>query len=252
MDKFAIRPPEVNRVAKLLKSARFVTPLTPAEIEQYDQTTSGRPGKHVAMMPKTLTHIVRFHLGGTVRVFGYLEERQAAMRYADMAFLFFWKYRCRGGEEPRPSHFNFCMERARADFENETEFRSALETIEQVLVHNQILPTAEELVIKKDTPTRERRPTNALRIQKLSDEVLTTLNRLLDMNKQMQAAVNPGPLPQKVESIEVRLRDIDSKTDQVLADISTLARVLLKALGDPEVSPSRMTSTGVVPEVTQS
>ena len=234
MVELMIRPPEVNRVAKLLKSARFVTPLTPAEIEKYDQTTGGRLGKHVAMMPKTLTHIVRFYLGGTVRVFGYLEEQEAALRYADMAFLFFWKYRCRGGEEPGPSHFNFCMERARTDLENESEFRSALETIEQVLVQNEILPTAEEMVIKKDTPARERRATNALRIQKLSDEVLTTLNRLLDMNKQMQAAVNPGPLPQKVERLEAGLRDIDSKMDQVLAGIGAVARVLLNALGDPE------------------
>ena len=246
-----IRPPEVNRVAKLLKSARFVTPLTPAEIEQYDQTTSGRPGKHVAMMPKTRTHIVRFYLGGMVRVFGYLEERQAALRYADMAFLFFWKYRSRG-EEPDASHLNFSMERARADLEHEPEFRSALETIEQVLVHSQILPTAEEMVIKRDSPPRERRATNALRIQKLSDEVLTTLNRLLDMNKQMQAAVNPGPLPQKVERLEAGLRDIDSKMDQVLAGIGTLARALLNALGGPEGSGSNMTPTGVVAEVTQS
>ena len=234
MDKLAIRPPEVNRAAKLIKSARFVTPLTQAEIEKYDQTTGGRPGKHVAIMPKTLTHIVRFYLGGTVRVFGYLEDRTAAIRYADMAFLFFWKYRSRGGEEPDPSHFNFCMERARTDLENESEFRSALETIEQVLVQNEILPTAEEMVIKKDSPTRERRPTNALRIQKLSDEVLTTLNRLLDANGQMQATVNLGPLSQKVESMQAGLRDIDSKMDKALVGIGTLARVLLNALGDPE------------------
>ena len=231
-----IRPPEVNRVAKLLKSARFVTPLTPAEIEKYDQTTGGRLGKHVAMMPKTRTHIVRFYLGGTVRVFGYLEDRTAAMRYADMAFLFFWKYRPRGGEEPDPSHFNLNVERARADLEHETEFRSALETIEQVLVQNEILPTAEELAIKKDSPTRERRPTNALRIQKLSDEVLATLNRLLDANGQLQAAVNPGPLPQKVERLEAGLRDIDTKMDQVLAGIGAVTRVLLNAWGDPEGS----------------
>jgi hypothetical protein len=117
--KFQARWPEVARLSKLVESQPLST-ISPERKEISDTLiASAKSFKHVSRFAGDRYFGIRIYLGGVNVIVGavIVSDRERAIRVADMATLYFWKYRVYE-EHIRGSEFNISPASAEEDLKN--------------------------------------------------------------------------------------------------------------------------------------
>lgn len=106
-----------------------------------------------------------------------IARRETAIRLADMAQAYFWKYRIR--KTRQSGAFTISREQAELDLKNEPRTVEHFRALEQFLVSNNLLPTEEGLKVRRNTPRArgEGVLTVLARIEKTQQEILSILSR---------------------------------------------------------------------------
>jgi hypothetical protein len=172
--------PELRQHQELFNTTGFLTkPAASSEPLIALLQTQNRDWRNVSRFSPNATRtklLVRVYAAGTQITIGQLREKNYvnyvnAWRLADMATLFFWKYRMRGGSQPGEDRFNISSQQAQLDLENEIVHRDLLRDYENILIGLKVLPTAEALAVKKQ-PKAESKAANL-------EARMTSVERLL-------------------------------------------------------------------------
>jgi hypothetical protein len=136
-----------------LRNVVMATRLTGAMLLKFDGIIrNSKTFKHASVY--NWTWLIRAPAGKAVLVGSlrpYDTQREKAIRYADMATLYFWKYRIRGAasDVPPEDEFNLSLAQAKADLQNEPELSTILRQTEAYLVQLGRLPAPVELAARK-------------------------------------------------------------------------------------------------------
>jgi hypothetical protein len=158
--------------------------------------------------------LVRVLVCGQQITVGQLPQKDYlnALRIADMALLFFWKYRKRGGA--LPTRFNFSLDQASRDMGEEPVHRGLLEDYENILISLKLLPSAEELSEQVALKAVGKGTNESIRdaLEQLLDEqrqgFLTIRGELLGMNKHI------SQLEQQLTQLLTRLADMGTQQQE--------------------------------------
>jgi len=172
--------PTLSVIAKRLSTLAWASPLTEEEklTAVHCQKDFAAKRHLVVMMPDFKTWAVRMYLAGAQRTLGHCQgDIEPALRFADMARMFFWPYRVRGCAEPTDVFLNFSVARAQNDLQYETEARAMLEDTKNHLLKIGALSSSED----REQLRREAREKRA-KLRTLRGEILgmhdVWLNRL--------------------------------------------------------------------------
>jgi len=86
--------------------------------------------------------MVRVSLNGIQYVVGRTSSPETAMRFADMAQMYFWPYRTRRARPPVNNQLNFSVEQAKTDLKEE-DIRKVLFQVEELLATRKVLDPEE-------------------------------------------------------------------------------------------------------------
>jgi hypothetical protein len=148
--------PDLNILARKLKTLEWIHPLDADEIEACVDMTLYQPGlnpgdgpvlpkrKFVHPMAGATNWAVRLCLGGAQRTLGIVDQRHVedAFRFADMAQQYFWKYKLRGAAPPTEADFNISKERVDGDMVAEENALALLKAEEEYMLSMGIIKTA--------------------------------------------------------------------------------------------------------------
>lgn len=197
--------PELNVLAKRLEDVIWENPLSEDELlmVQRNLTDPEAPRRHVTMLPDFRTWAVRLYLGGAQRTIGYVRKDPAtALRFADMAMFYFWKYRIRGAAEPTNMALNFSVERAQRDMDNEPEALYLLQEVEKYLLSIGAL---------KDSVTRQKEIGEKHEQRRLSRTVSGTLEVFYQVHSnRMQQNTN------RLEGVERALKRLEDRQAKLI------------------------------------
>lgn len=184
------KDPGLNVLANQLKLVEWRTPLVDSEAARVSALLmKDRPGFHITLLPDAKTWVVRSYLGGDTWTIGLIEKNpETACRFADMAQLYFWKYRVRGAAEPDASRFNISKERAQADLEGETSAVLLLKTIEEHLLKVGTLRSGETRTAERRRLLQSRQSRRTLwgRQQQFEDQMNARFDGLLESMREVQ------------------------------------------------------------------
>jgi len=194
--------PDLNLMAKRLSTVRWLAPLTAEEEAACLRLQKAEsPPRHLNLMLDYKTWAVRLYLGGAQRTIGMYKppvaaggDFSAAVRYADMAKMMFWKYNIRGAHEPDDSELNLTALRARQDLAGEPEASGLLLDIEQYLIGIRAILSPEERERKrKEDRAHQRRSTLTTVVAETSvvtQELLLRIEKRLATQEEQLARVN--------------------------------------------------------------
>lgn len=145
----------LTATAKKLATLNFVHPLEPAEWAEktVKRRFSELPhfGCHrLVAKGDYVTWRLMLSLGGGRRTLGILSSYSLGLapkmfRFADMAKLYFWRYKARRRIEPTDETLNLSLRTARLDLERETAMVALLKELEVIMLDSKmIMPLSEE------------------------------------------------------------------------------------------------------------
>lgn len=137
-------------IAERLDVVEFVNPITPEERPVLDaHWCNGGRLKSAPLLPGTNIWYIQVFLGGKLRTLGKIKNKRGhagiekAARFADMARVFFWKYKVMGSLEPQPGDLNISRNRAEKDLMDEVQMRQILEACETHLLEKKVIQPPE-------------------------------------------------------------------------------------------------------------
>ena len=162
------------------------------------------------------------YLGGSVRTLGIVihEDVPAALRFADMAQEYFWKYRVRGANPPADRDLNYDRKQLEQDMAHEAHALALLKEMEEYFLTEGILKSSKERHAEELTK----------RAQRLNVRTEIKLNHT-------EIIESLGGLHETCESLVKRLKAIEDQ-NRILVDIvKTLVSVHTQAVAVPYVPP---------------
>lgn len=182
---------------------------------------------HVVQLPDFKSWAVRLYLGGAQRTLGYVRKDPInALRFADMAMFYFWKYRVRGAAEPTNQFLNFSVERAQQDLDNEPYAVNLLKRIEKYLL---------DLGALKDSATRQKELNEKIEYRRF--------NRTLGGAMEIFSQTITQRVEQLINRQEETERSLKRLEDRVAKLVELLERVV--ALAGRRIEPPCQTYSGV-------
>lgn len=201
------RDPELNRLASELAGVNWIEPLGAEEWAELHRVATlppkveGAYRRRVNAMPGYRYWAVRIYLGGEVRAIGYVSTNRLpdGMRFADMAAMYFWKYRIRGACEPSENELNRSVADVKRDLIHETHAVALLKRIEEHLLQTDAILSPE----RRAQLVKERKVKNrgGLRVQLLCNQaelleylkgIHHSINQLHSFSRTLQDEVRAG------------------------------------------------------------
>ena len=147
MTKYA-KDPLLNEMSRKLKTLTWVNPLDETVVEEVHRSLRSPGTNHrlVSPLPDCRHWNVRIYLGGSLRTIGIVvhQDVPSALRYADMAQEYFWKYRVRGANPPDDRDLNYNRAQLTQDMAQEVHALALLKEIEEYFLTNGILKSSKE------------------------------------------------------------------------------------------------------------
>jgi len=195
MTKYA-KDPGLNELAAKLKTLTWIHPIPADEADTlYRDATAptsseGAYRSHVSPMPNYVDWAVRMYLGGEQRTLGLAKTKELpyALRFADMAQMYFWKYRVRGAAPPTEQQLNRSLADVESDMVNEPHALALLGEIEGYLLRRGVLKTADQRdADKKKRKSRSIRSMVAIQHAATADWFDGLRGKLDELAKQLEA-----------------------------------------------------------------
>jgi len=232
--------PDLNLIARRLLDIQWQTELDDHEkIECRDRSTNNDLPRHLlSPMPDLRTWSVRMFMGGAQRVLGYVKgpDLTTGLRFADMAKMYFWKYKVRGAHEPGNLELNLSVDRVRQDLDNEPGAVGLLKEIEAYLLGIGAINTSED----KERLRREER--DKRRKERTVSGLLGTLNTNWMLHIQEMEAT--------IAAQTKEIAALSGKLDQVLAQRVYTPSVFPVPTGGPPGLASPQTGDPLPPPYT--
>jgi hypothetical protein len=163
--------PDLNIIARKLKTLEWIHPLDADEVEDCVDMTLYLPGlnpgdhhvvpkrKYVHQMAGATNWAVRVCLGGQQRTLGIVDQRHVedAFRFADMAQQYFWKYKLRGAAPPTEADLNISMERMEGDMVAEVNALALLRAEEEYMLSMGIIKSSADRRAEEKAQREERK-----------------------------------------------------------------------------------------------
>lgn len=125
------KDPQANAIARLVGTIEWRTPLTSDERDKAITLVQEGGVRNAYRFPGNHEWSVRMYAGGLSRTIGLVLDPMVALRFADMATLYFANSRMRAPD--RNPRFNFSLERAKADLAAEDGAMIVIHRIEEYL-----------------------------------------------------------------------------------------------------------------------
>ena len=189
--------PELNLLARGLRDLVWLTTLDQDELNEAQEMGANVDARrrHVYPLPDYKSWAVRTYLGGANRTIGVYKPRLAseiwpALRFADMAAMYFWQHKVRGAHEPGDMELNFSVDRAKTDLEMEDHAVALLRRIEAHLVEIGAIVSSEEIqhqrTMRKELWRKQRTVSNT--VLEVCEVLETAMQRLeKGLSGQMEA-----------------------------------------------------------------
>lgn len=162
------------------------------------------------LMADYKTWAVRMYLGGGQRLLGYTKEQipYGALRFADMARQYFWKYRVRNATEPNEGDLNLSLDRVQQDMAHETHAVAMLKEIEDHLISVGALlsPEQKQAILDNRHEDRRRNRTLSGSLQVMNHEWVERL----------------GSFEERIEALSGRMDTLAQKLGEMTILISQL------------------------------
>jgi len=190
--------PELNLLARGLRDLVWLTTLDQDELNEAQEMGANVDARrrHVYPLPDYKSWAVRTYLGGANRTIGVYKpyprasEIWPALRFADMAAMYFWQHKVRGAHEPSDMELNFSVDRAKTDLEMEDHAVALLRRIEAHLVEIGAIVYSEEMqhqrTMRKELWRKQRTVSNT--VLEVCEVLETAMQRLeKGLSGQMEA-----------------------------------------------------------------
>jgi len=190
--------PELNLLARGLRDLVWLTTLDQDELNEAQEMGANVDARrrHVYPLPDYKSWAVRTYLGGANRTIGVYKpyprasEIWPALRFADMAAMYFWQHKVRGAHEPSDMELNFSVDRAKTDLEMEDHAVALLRRIEAHLVEIGAIVSSEEMqhqrTMRKELWRKQRTVSNT--VLEVCEVLETAMQRLeKGLSGQMEA-----------------------------------------------------------------
>jgi len=189
--------PELNLLARGLRDLVWLTTLDQDELNEAQEMGANVDARrrHVYPLPDYKSWAVRTYLGGANRTIGVYKPYRAseiwpALRFADMAAMYFWQHKVRGAHEPSDMELNFSVDRAKTDLEMEDHAVALLRRIEAHLVEIGAIVSSEEMqhqrTMRKELWRKQRTVSNT--VLEVCEVLETAMQRLeKGLSGQMEA-----------------------------------------------------------------
>ncbi len=179
---------------------KLVFPATKELLERHHEMMINTDSTHSCyLMPNGFTWAVRMHFCGAMRTLGYSDVAINAFQFADMAQVFFYKYKQRNAYEPTDEYLNYGLALAKENLATHAEARALLERIEAHFKENGIIPNHEEVRAERimrrrtnESKRNERRTVSGQMVAlfKQLEQKLDALEKQIDL---LQRTVARGP-----------------------------------------------------------